>query len=89
MKRLFKFCWDCGRTGYLESLFVATQEQVDAAIGKYLYFGEVLGKHSEISGTLEASDIQDTGAGPEVVEFFEKLGCIGHNPLKAISEDEE
>ena len=51
-KVLVHFEWDCGRQGMVDGLFVTTQEKIDAAIGTEVYFGEILGKHSEIFGKL-------------------------------------
>ena len=45
---LYRFECDFGRMGDLEGLFVANHEDIDSIIGKRIYFGEVLGKHSEI-----------------------------------------
>lgn len=53
MKRLYKFYWDCGRQGDVEGLFFADEETVNKSIGSQVYFGEILGKHSEVYGTLE------------------------------------
>ena len=92
MNKLFIFNWDCGRDGELESLFIATQEEVDAAIGKELFFGEVLGKHSEVYGTLESDDVNEIDVGEAVVAaLLEKMGAsvCGYNPLMYISEDDE
>jgi hypothetical protein len=44
--------------GFLDGLFVAESTAVDASIGRHIPFGEVLGKHSDIAGTLEASEIK-------------------------------
>ena len=57
MKKLYSFCWECGRMGDLEGLFIAEENEVKKLIGKEIYFGEVLGKHSEIYGDLEEKDI--------------------------------
>ena len=53
MKKLYKFYWDCGRQGDIESIFIATEKDIKANIGEEVYFGEILGKHSEIYGILE------------------------------------
>jgi hypothetical protein len=84
MKYLYKFYWDCGRSGELEGLFVATEEEVNAAIGSEAYFGEVLGKHSEVYGTIEEGEITKLDVSPEAVEEVSKyLGSTwsGFNPL--------
>lgn len=49
-KALYKFHADCGRMGELEGLFIANPEVIEWLIASKLdvYFGEVLGKHSEV-----------------------------------------
>jgi hypothetical protein len=81
---LWKFYWSCGRMGDLDGLFVATENEVKKAIGKELYFGEVLGKHSEIYGTLEEKDITKVDLDSETVEKVKNiLGYTwsGFNPI--------
>jgi hypothetical protein len=83
-KYLWKFYWDCGRQGSVEGMFVATEKEINEAIGKYIYFGEILGKHSEISGTLEENDFEKVDLDSDTVEKVEKvLGAewSGYNPL--------
>ena len=94
MNNLYSFYADCGRQGSLDGLFIATQEEVDKAIGQEVYFGEVLGKHSEVSGTLEANEITLVSEDQEKVEWL--LFILGHcvsgfNPLEYVQgyEDEE
>ena len=79
---LFGFHWDCGRMGSVESKFVATQAAVDAVIGRFLYFGEILGKHSEVSGTLDTKDFTVVSSDFATVQNFKKtVGSTGHNPF--------
>lgn len=81
---LWKFYWDCGRQGEVEGLFKATKEEVDAAIGKEVYFGEILGKHSEVYGTLEDGEIELVSDDPLTVKnAFE----TGYNPLDYLEEE--
>ena len=56
--RVYKFHWYCGRMGSLSSVFIAPTDVVEDALGKEVYFGEVLGKHSEIHGILEENDLK-------------------------------
>lgn len=56
MRKLYRWHWDCGRMGSLEGVFVADEEDVRAAYGRRVYFGKVLGKHSDVHGTLEESE---------------------------------
>lgn len=84
MKYLYKFYWYCGRSGHLEGLFVATEDEVSSMIGEHVYFGEVLGKHSEVQGKIEKGDITKLDISNEAVLEVEKhLGrnWSGINPL--------
>lgn len=78
---LWSFYWDCGRNGELEGLFKATKEEVQNAIGKTAYFGEVLGKHSDIYGTIEEREIQLVSDDPMKVIISTESGF---NPLNYI-----
>lgn len=73
--------------GNLEGVFFATAEEVSRAIGKEIYFGEVLGKHSEISGTLDAADVEVRDIPPEdlaVLWRYREDISSGFDPLAAI-----
>lgn len=48
MNKLYEFCLDCGRMGDLTGLFIATETELKALQGGNIYFGEALGKHSEV-----------------------------------------
>ncbi|PGK02556.1 hypothetical protein CN892_27400 [Bacillus anthracis] len=86
-KNVYKFYWDCGRSGNLEGVFVATEQEINALIGKRAYFGEVLGKHSEVYGEIEEGDIKKIDIDPNAVEEVTKhLGetWSGFNPLEYV-----
>lgn len=93
MKKIFQFNCDCGRSGELDGIFVADHEEVENLIGKGIYFGEVLGKHSEIYGVLEEDEIKVISDDQEFIEKFEEImgsGTIsGFNPLDFYHPDEE
>lgn len=59
--------------GDLNGVFVAKKEDVKNLIESKIeiYFGEVLGKHSEIYGAIEESDLTMTSDNPETVSMFE------------------
>ena len=89
---LYKFYWNCGRAGDVEGLFISTQSKIYAALGSNVYFGEILGKHSEIYGTLDAGDITVKSDDDNVISvlrnvFGGKDTLVGYNPLEYISED--
>jgi len=93
MKKMYRFMWDCGRMGNVEGLFFAEGKDVEEAIGLELYFGEILGKHSEVCGELEADDLKEidisSDALKEMMDTFEGDTIVGYNPLKHISEEDE
>ena len=97
--KLYQFNWDCGRSGELDGLFVATPEVLEPLFGKEIYFGEVLGKHSEIFDTLERDEITTKSDDSEfVTKMVEVLGLdtssgwatvSGFNPLDYYEPEEE
>lgn len=87
MKKLYKFYWDCGRQGDVEGMFIAEEKVVEESIGHEVYFGEILGKHSDVSGTIEDGEIVEVKVSKTTVkEMEEVLGSTisGYNPLDYI-----
>lgn len=93
MLKLYSFCWDCGRMGNLDGLFVAEESEVAKILGKDVYFGEVLGKHSEIYGTIDEEDITVVSDDQEKIEWLVGIlgtNISGYNPLSYYEpEDDE
>ena len=91
MKKLYSFCWECGRMGDLEGLFIAEENEVKKLIGKEIYFGEVLGKHSEIYGDLEEKDITVKSDDQEFIaklrEIIGRDTISGYNPINYYEEE--
>lgn len=86
---IYKFHWDCGRQGSVDGCFVADDSEVEKAIGKEVYFGEILGKHSEIYGTLEKGEIELVTTDEQVVSLFEQFKLSnGYNPLEYLRDEE-
>jgi hypothetical protein len=76
--------------GELEGIFVAEPQEVKRLIdsGKELYFGEVLGKHSEISGVVSVENFIFVTDEEEIVNFFEiHEMATGINPLSYFEEE--
>ncbi|NOU98447.1 hypothetical protein [Paenibacillus planticolens] len=89
-KFLWSFHWDCGRSGDLEGLFVATEAEVSELAGKSAWFGEVLGKHSEVYGTLKEEYFSKVDLDVEtVLKVAAVLGRTwsGFDPRYYISEE--
>lgn len=90
-KYLWKFCWDTRREGSVEGLFVATEQEMSGLIGKDVYFGEILGKHSEVCGTMEWEDVEKINLNDETIEKVSSvLGNTwsGYNPFEYLPDDE-
>lgn len=86
--RLYKFEAHFGRMGDVSSLFVAGENEIKAALGREACFGEILGKHSEISCVLAAEHFKALDTDAAFVAKFEELGCAsGHNPLHYLDVD--
>lgn len=80
---------DFGRMGELESKFIATEAEIQAAYGKTAYFGEVLGKHSDISCIIRSEDFTLVSKDLELIKKLSELIGVtisGYNPLEYISE---
>ena len=98
MKGIYEFYWDCGRQGDLSGIFVTNKASVAKLIGKEVYFGEVLGKHSEVYGTIKEKDIELKSDDQVFIAQFEAIMGenfeSGTNPLgyyddPQIARDEE
>lgn len=84
---LYKFYWDCGRMGSVDGLFFAHKDEVEKAMGSYIYFGEILGKHSEIYGTLAEDALERLNIeAPALQQLHDVCGSTisGYNPLHYI-----
>jgi hypothetical protein len=73
MKAIYKMAIDCGRMGDLYGQFVATKEAIAELIGNQIDFGEVLGKHSDISVVMKEEYFKMITDDQKVVAIFEKL----------------
>lgn len=88
VKKLWKFELNCSRMGTLEGIFTASQQAVDKLIGTHVYFGEVLGKHSEISETITAEHLTVLTDDQDFIKKFDKLECAsGTNPFDYLEHD--
>ena len=56
MKNLYQFYTDC-YYGCVEGTFIAEDDDVKSLIGKEVYFGEILGKYSDVYGRIQEKEI--------------------------------
>lgn len=90
MKKLLRFHAGFGRMGSLEGLFVSTEEDFNKLLGKRIHFGEVLGKHSDISLRMDAGNFSVLTEDQDFIKKFEEFGlATGTNPFHYLDEDEE
>lgn len=92
MRKLYSFELDWGRMGSLDGLFIAEEQDVKDIIGKSVYFGEALGKHSEVEDEMTEDMFEAIDLPEEVLSILEdKVGTTlsGYNPLDILAEDEE
>lgn len=93
MKGIYEFYWPYNRGGDVEGTFVATTEQVASIIGKDVYFGEIRGKHSEVSGRIEEGEITLVTDDQEFIAKFEQIlgedWSTGINPLEYYDPEED
>ena len=90
MKGVYRYELDCGRMGAIESVFIASHADVEKAKTLRLYFGEVLGKHSEISDDGGEGTWTLLSGDPSVVRVVEQYELSsGPNPLNCVEENED
>lgn len=81
---VYKMHIDCGRSGELEGVFVAKKSHVKILIDSEMevYFGEVLGKHSEVYGKIEKKEIKMVSDIEDVVKVIKTHELeSGYNPF--------
>lgn len=82
MKKLYKFYWDCDKLGEISGIFVEEQEDLEGILGKVIYFGDILGKGTEVLGTFTEDSVEVLSEDQEFIEMFEDVvGQHGCNPL--------
>ena len=90
MKAVYKLNVDFGRMGDVSGVFVAEKEQVDKLlkIKPQVYFGEILGKHSEIVLTLTKKDLKFVTDDEEFIKLFQKHKLEnGYDPFDYLDEN--
>lgn len=90
MKGLYKTHINCGRMGTLYGLFIAEVEAVNKLIEskREIAFGEVLGKHSDIYGTIEPTDVTLLTTDEAFIAQAEALDIeTGINPFNYIDDE--
>lgn len=94
MKILCRYNLDCGRMGDLDGLFVTSEEDLAAAMGKQVYLGEVLGKRSEVFHTLTEEHVEAVSRDQDKIEWLLEVAggwptISGYNPLEYIEQEDD
>lgn len=88
---LYRINLDCGRMGNIYGIFVATPDEVKALQDQTIYFGEVLGKHSEIDWSFEDGEVELVSDDPAFIAKCEELKLVpfGIDPVARMKEQIE
>jgi hypothetical protein len=91
---VYKLNVDLNRQGELKGLFIAKKNHVRLLLENKIqvYFGEVLGKHSEVYGSLEENDIIFVSDNEDVIDLILEHDLEhGFNPFEytAINTDRD
>jgi hypothetical protein len=90
MRTIYKFHVDCGRMGDLDGVFSADSEDVEKLLNREVFFGEVLGKHSDISEVIDEENLTAITTNAEFIELFDKYELSnGFNPFDYIEYDND
>lgn len=85
MTGLYRMEIDFGRMGELESIFISDDSSIKKLIGRKCYFGECLGKHSEITVTIKEEYLTLLTQDETVVDIVRKYGLsTGLDPFDYI-----
>lgn len=80
---LVSISWDYGRMGEFYQFVIQDKDEWAALkarmLGNQIYFGEIAGKYSEISGTLKESDIEEQFDLEQIEKFFNAHGLESGN----------
>ena len=92
-KGIYTFEVEFGRMGDLTGIFIADETDIQRVIGKEVYFGECLGKHSDIECLIKEDHFQLLSNDQDFITKFEEIlgtGTIsGYSPFDYIEDDED
>jgi hypothetical protein len=92
---LVKFSVGYGRAGKLEGLFITTPEDLAKVCKTTIYFGEVLGKHSEVEMDFEMGDFKLLSTNEFYIRTLQRKfdtnshTLMGYNPVEYLRDQEE
>jgi hypothetical protein len=90
--KLYQFNKYFHRQSDIEGVFIAEPEQINDLIGSNVYFGEALGKHSNVGCVIAEQDIKELQVLDSTVDDLLKVigtDISGYNPLNYLLEPDE
>lgn len=82
---LYRFEVDFGRMGIVSGAFIEKKKEVSLLVGKNVFLGDALGKHSDVSITIENEHLTLITDDIDLLEFLKKengsKNIAGYNPL--------
>ena len=74
--------------GDIKGIFIETESNIKSLPGFKVYFGEILGKHSEVEFVIEKRDLKLVTNEPEAIKIFEKYNlATGINPFECVTDE--
>lgn len=69
--------------GLVEGLFICTKDELNLLLGETIYFGEILGKHSDVFLTITEDNLKVLSDDQKLIDQLLPLGktLSGYNPL--------
>ena len=89
MNKLYSYS-DSGRGWCIEGMFVSDDESLKELYDKDLYYGEVCGKHSELTLNFSEGDFKVVTEDQDFIrKFIDLIGYSGYNPFDYLPDDED
>lgn len=91
-RAIYKMNFDCGRDGNLTGVFIAQKNHIEILINHKIkvYFGEALGKHSDVYGSIDREEITLLTDDESAIKIVEQYNLEnGYNPFHYQSFNEE
>ena len=90
-KLLVKYHEDFGRMGYLDGLFICTQDELETLKNVDIYFGEALGKHSEVYTDKVYEHCKVISEDPDLISDLQTVSdgtntVCGYNPFDYLDD---
>lgn len=79
MRKLYEYLENFGRMGTLSGRMLLTDEEHAGLLGKSIWVGDELGKHSEVEVTFSNETVRLVTDNQEFLAMAEKLGVSLHS----------